>query len=180
MRVRVERWILALAALVLMGVAAPAFAAPPACHEECAEARATCHAAAHKAYRVCHEACTEGDEPCLRTCRWAFSVAKAVCAKERLECREACHPGPGCDCVGACAERLADCREALGECREGCREQAGERFARCRALADNGAPRPIVRACIENAEREAHECGLMCQGVLQCGNRFGSCLESCP
>ncbi|MGH0032019.1 MAG: hypothetical protein ACQGVC_19685 [Myxococcota bacterium] len=178
-RTRGVRWILAAAAaLIVWGVASPGLAADPECREECAEARVVCHAAAHKAYRTCHEACTDGDEPCLRTCRWAFSVAKAVCHKQRAECREAC-AGPTCDCIAGCGEGLAVCREALGECRSDCREDTAMALARCRALAENGAPAPIVRACIQNAEREGYECGLMCQGVLQCGNRFATCVEGC-
>ena len=111
MRSHEVRWLwAALGALLVLGFAAPVLAAGGDCREECTEARATCHVAAHAAYRFCHEACSENDGECRRRCARAKTVAQARCAEERAECRMACRPGPDCDCVAGCAVGLRECR----------------------------------------------------------------------
>ena len=166
-------------ALLLVGFAAPALAAGGDCREECTEARATCHVAAHTAHRICHEACSESDAECWRTCAQAATVARALCAAERLECRMACRPGPDCDCVAGCGVDLRECRRDLYGCLDECRERTQDALEGCRDLAQGGAPPAELRACVVEAERAGHECGLICRGVLRCGGRFVRCAQEC-
>ncbi len=169
----------AFGALLLMGVAAPALAVEGECREECAEARATCHVVAHRAHRVCHEACSENDGSCRRRCGWALRLAKATCARERLECRVACRPDVACDCVEGCAVDLRECRRELYACGDECRDQTQDALEGCRELAQGGAPREEVRACVTEAEADGRACAQMCHRMLQCCGRFSHCVGEC-
>ncbi len=149
------------------------------CGPQCAEALRVCLTAGERAHQICHERCAERDEGCRQACSAALHRARLRCADERLECRLACRTDLDPLCTEACIDERTACREHRVQCVGDCRSDLHEALARCRELAQGGAPAEEVRQCVERAYQETRDCARGCRDSFPCQAELRECLAGC-